>query len=81
MKCFKVDINGPFHAELPVTSFENVTRRNIPQLKRGDIIYARVTAADRSFSPALSCINSLGKAAGMGQLKGGCTFAVSSVSL
>lgn len=73
-----MDINGPFNADLPVVGFENVTRRNIPQLKHGHLVYARVTSADRDLSPTLSCTNSLGKSAGMGPLKGGLTFSVSS---
>ncbi|GMH38016.1 hypothetical protein BSKO_05900 [Bryopsis sp. KO-2023] len=77
VEAFKVDINGPFHAELPVTAFENVTKRNIPALKRGEIIYARITGANRCVAPTLSCVNSLGKSGGMGVLKGGCTFEVS----
>lgn len=75
---FIVDINGPFNADLPVVGFENVTRRNIPQLKHGHLVYARVTSADRDLSPTLSCTNSLGKSAGMGPLEGGLMFSVSS---
>lgn len=62
-----------------MTAFENVTRRNIPQLQRGDAVYARVTTADRGLSPGISCVSAMGKSAGMGQLKGGCTFVVSNL--
>ncbi|CAD7704552.1 unnamed protein product [Ostreobium quekettii] len=78
---FIVDINGPFNADLPLLAFENVTRRNIPALKAGDLVYARVTAADRDLHPVLACTNALGKAAGMGPLSGGMTFSVSSATV
>eukprot|EP00210_Caulerpa_lentillifera_P003821 g3649.t1 len=68
---FTVDINAPWMAELPVTSFENVTRRNIPPLKPGDVIFGTVLQAILHSNPILSCTNSQGKSSGMGVLKGG----------
>lgn len=58
-------------AELPVTAFENVTRRNIPQLKPGDVVFSSVLHALPHSNPVLSCTNTQGKANGMGVLKGG----------
>ena len=74
---FLVDIRGCCLAELPVTAFENATKRNVPALKAGDLVHARVTSAHHFASPTLSCVDSNGKAAGMGSLKGGSTVCIS----
>lgn len=68
---FLVDIGAPFTALLPQLSFEGATRRNRPNLKAGDIVYARVVAASRDMEPQLSCMDALGRAAGFGHLKEG----------
>ena len=68
---FLVDINGSCFAELPVTSFENVTKRNVPPLTPGDLVHARITSTYPFSHPTLSCVDRHGKAAGMGVLHGG----------
>lgn len=68
---FAVDIGGPFTASLPVLAFEGATRRNRPNLQVGDLVYARVTAADRDLEPVLACTDAQGKSSGFGQLKEG----------
>lgn len=37
----------------------------------GDLVYARVVTANRDMDPVLSCVDSSGRAAGFGPLKGG----------
>lgn len=37
----------------------------------GDLVYARVITANRDMDPVLSCMDSSGRAAGFGPLKGG----------
>eukprot|EP00882_Tetradesmus_deserticola_P002813 GHRQ01002990.1.p2 GENE.GHRQ01002990.1~~GHRQ01002990.1.p2 ORF type:complete len:233 (+),score=64.67 GHRQ01002990.1:673-1371(+) len=68
---FVVDIGGPFTAQLPMLSFEGATRRNRPNLAAGDLVYARVTTANRDMDPELSCVDAQGKSSGFGALKGG----------
>ncbi|DBA73196.1 hypothetical protein WJX77_008271 [Trebouxia sp. C0004] len=68
---FDVDIGGPFTATLPVLAFEGATRRNRPNLQVGDLVYARVTAAERDLDPVLACTDAQGKSSGFGQLKEG----------
>jgi exosome complex component RRP40 len=58
---FIVDINGPFSALLPQLSFEGATKRNRPNLKPGDVVYARVAAASRDMEPVLTCVDAAGK--------------------
>ena len=55
-----VDINGPFPALLPLLSFEGATKRNRPNLKAGDVVYARVAAASRDMEPVLTCVDAAG---------------------
>lgn len=74
---FTVDIGAPFTALLPQLSFEGATRRNRPNLKTGDLVYARVVAAPRDMEPQLSCMDALGRAAGYGHLKEGTLVNVS----
>ncbi len=66
-----MDIGGPFNAILPQLSFEGATRRNKPNLRPGDVVYARVVQAHRDTDPVLSCVDSAGRAAGFGGLKDG----------
>lgn len=68
---FDVDIGGPFTATLPVLAFEGATRRNRPNLQVGDLVYARVTAAERDLDPVLACTDAQGKSSGFGPLKEG----------
>ncbi len=46
LQMWSVDINAPFSAQLPFLAFEGVTRRNHPNLKPGDVVYARVVTAN-----------------------------------
>jgi exosome complex component RRP40 len=72
---YDVDIGGPAPAQLPTLAFENATRRNRPNLRDGDLVYARVAAADRDLPPELSCVDGAGAAAGFGPLKEGTVVA------
>lgn len=74
---FMVDIGAPFSAMLPQLSFEGATKRNRPNLKPGDVVYARVVTANRDLEPELSCVDATGKAGGFGQLKDGTVFSCS----
>lgn len=68
---FNVDINGPCPATLPLLAFEGATRRNRPNLKAGDLVYARIAEANRDMEPELSCMDVQGAASGFGPLDGG----------
>lgn len=72
-----VDIGAPFQALLPQLAFEGATKRNRPDIKPGDVVYARVTLAQRDMEPQLSCVDAMGRASGFGQLKGGVVLQVS----
>ncbi|KAF2433017.1 hypothetical protein EJ08DRAFT_695047 [Tothia fuscella] len=65
-------------ALLPHLSFEGATKKTRPQLKPGDLIYARIAAAPKHADIELECFNSqTGKGEGLGPLKGGMCFDVS----
>ncbi|KAL6782245.1 RRP40 [Auxenochlorella protothecoides x Auxenochlorella symbiontica] len=74
---YTVDIGGPGPAFLPVLAFEGVARRNRPNLQVGDVVFCRVEEAARDLDPVLTCMDTAGKAAGFGPLKGGTLFQVS----
>ena len=46
---------------LPQLSFEGATKRNRPNLKSGDVVYARVAAASRDMDPILTCVDAAGE--------------------
>lgn len=58
-------------------SFEGASRKTRPQLKAGDLVYARISKAVRGDDVEIECVNpSSGKAEGLGPLKGGMVFSV-----
>lgn len=71
---YSVDLGSAFEATLAFEEFEGATKRNKPTWEVGDLVYARVTVANRDMDPELSCVNSRGKAAGFGGLVGGFMF-------
>jgi len=46
-------------------AFEGATQRNKPDLKNGNVMYARVIAANKDVEPELACVNKKGKANGL----------------
>ena len=53
-------------------AFENATRRNRPNLQKGDVVYAQVISAERDTEAEIVCKDlQTGKSAGFGQLKEG----------
>lgn len=59
------------------TNFEGATKRNRPNLKTGDIIYATVFDTTPRTEAELTCVDDEKRARGMGQLNGGFMFKVS----
>ncbi|KAK3114781.1 exosome non-catalytic core subunit rrp40 [Teratosphaeriaceae sp. CCFEE 6253] len=67
----------PF-ALLGQLAFEGVSKKTRPQLKSGDVVYARVSKVAKWEDVEIECVNSqTGKGEGMGPLKGGMVFEVS----
>lgn len=64
----RVDIGSAVAAVLPELSFEGATKRNKPNLQVGELVYARVSRAHRDMEAELSCMDTSGKANGLGQL-------------
>jgi exosome complex component RRP40 len=67
-------------AILPQLAFEGATKKTRPQLKANDLVYAKVTAAQKNMEVEVSCVNpSTGKSEpdGLGPLNGGMVFDVS----
>ncbi|KKY18355.1 putative exosome complex exonuclease rrp40 [Phaeomoniella chlamydospora] len=61
-------------------AFENVTKKTRPQLKPGDLVYAKVLSANRNMEVELTCVNpSTGKSdpEGLGVLDSGMVWEVS----
>ena len=67
----------PF-ALLGQLAFEGASKKTRPQLKAGDLVYARISRASKWEDTEIECFNSAtGKAEGMGPLKDGMLFDVS----
>ena len=73
----KVDIGSSEYASLSWLAFENATKRNKPNIEMGDLVYCRVLTGSKDMEPELVCIDSSGKASGLGVLKDGFMFKVS----
>ena len=59
-------------------SFEGASKKTRPQLKTGDVVYAKIATAQKNMDTELTCVNpSTGKADGLGQLSEGMIFDVS----
>ena len=69
-----MDIRGSQPALLNTLAFENATKRNRPELKQGDLVYARIDRCHLDLEPELTCVDKNGKAAGYGPLKEGFMF-------
>lgn len=66
------------YALLGQLAFEGANKKNRPQLKSGDIVYARVSQTSKWDDTEIECVNSAtGKGEGMGPLKGGMLWDIS----
>ncbi|CAB3407708.1 unnamed protein product [Caenorhabditis bovis] len=74
---FRLDIGTAELAVINFTNFEGATKRNRPNLKTGDIIYAQVFDTTPRTEAELTCVDDEKKARGMGQLNNGFMFKVS----
>lgn len=69
---YRVDIGSAHYANLDGLAFEGATKRNKPNLKVGNLIYARVSLAHKDMDPELECFDAqTHKAEGFGELKNG----------
>ncbi|CAI2301570.1 unnamed protein product [Caenorhabditis sp. 36 PRJEB53466] len=73
---FRLDIGTAEYAMINFTNFEGATKRNRPNLKTGDIIYASVFDTTPRTEAELTCVDDEKRARGMGQLNGGFMFKV-----
>ncbi|KAK1789298.1 hypothetical protein P4O66_015237 [Electrophorus voltai] len=63
---FKVDVGGSELASLSYLAFEGATKRNRPNVQVGDLVYSQFAIANKDMEPELVCIDSCGRANGMG---------------
>lgn len=68
---YRIDIGGAHVAMMSSIAFEGATQRNKPELKPGNVVFARVIAANKDVEPELACVNKKGKANGLQVLEGG----------
>ncbi|KXS99115.1 hypothetical protein AC578_3514 [Pseudocercospora eumusae] len=66
------------YAVLGQLAFEGASKKTRPQLRPGDLVYARVCRTSKWEETEIECVNSnTGKAEGMGPLTGGMLFDIS----
>ncbi|KAM7000058.1 exosome complex component RRP40 [Tautogolabrus adspersus] len=68
---FKVDFGGSEQASLSYLAFEGATKRNRPNVQVGDLVFAQFVVANKDMEPELVCVDSGGRANGMGVFGGG----------
>lgn len=66
---FKVDIGSSEQASLSYLAFEGATKKNRPDIKIGDVVFARLLEASRDMEPELVCVDSFGKRGKLGLLQ------------
>jgi exosome complex component RRP40 len=66
---FKVDIGSSEQASLSCLAFEGATKKNRPDIKIGDVVFAKLLEASRDMEPELVCVNSFGKGGKLGLLQ------------
>lgn len=66
---FKVDIGSSEQASLSYLAFEGVTKKNRPDIKIGDVVFAKLLEASRDMEPELVCVDSFGKRGKLGVLQ------------
>ena len=64
---YKVDIKTYTHAILSSLEFEGATKKSKPNLKIGDLIFAKVSKVNKYDSPLLTCISNDGKSWSSGE--------------
>jgi exosome complex component RRP40 len=74
---FKVDIGSSEQASLSYLSFEGVTKKNRPDVKIGDVVFAKLLQAGKGMEPELVCVDSFGKRGKLGVLQDGFIFTCS----
>lgn len=74
---FKVDIGSSEQASLSYLAFEGVTKKNRPDIKIGDAVFAKLLQANRVMGPELVCVDSFGKRGKLGVLQDGFIFTCS----
>ncbi|KAH9280483.1 Exosome complex component RRP40 [Echinococcus granulosus] len=65
---FYLDIGCPALASLNAFAFEGASKKNRPDIRLRDVIYAAISQADPDLEIELTCMDEAGKAAGMGIL-------------
>ncbi|KAG8185704.1 hypothetical protein JTE90_003242 [Oedothorax gibbosus] len=63
-----VDIGSSEPAIVDLLSFEGATKRNKPNLKPGDLLYATILTACKDMEAELVCVDKYGKSVGFGVL-------------
>ncbi|KAM3866744.1 exosome complex component RRP40-like [Diretmus argenteus] len=75
---FKVDVGGSEQASLSYLAFEGATKRNRPNVQVGDLVFCQFIIANKDMEPELVCMDSSGRANGLGVFgAGGFLFKVS----
>ena len=65
---FTVDIGATRHSSLPTLSFEAATKRNLPNIHPGDVVYAKVFSNVKNTELVLTCVNRNNRSDGLGKM-------------
>jgi len=68
---FRIDIGTSEYASLSYLAFEGATKRNRPNIKVGDLVFAKLLVASKGVEPELVCIDGKGRSSGLGVLPEG----------
>jgi len=71
---YKVDIGTSQMANLDALGFEGATKRHKPNLEPNDLVFAKLSIANKDMEPEITCLDEGSKSNGLGPLKGGYMF-------
>lgn len=71
---YKIDLGSNGTALLNFSGFEGTTKKNRPNLLVGDVVYARVSVANKDLEPELVCLDADNRPEGFGELREGMLF-------
>ncbi|KAJ3432391.1 exosome complex component rrp40 [Anaeramoeba flamelloides] len=71
---YLVDLGTNVPAVLSFFGFPGATKKNRPQLKINDTVYARIVVSNGTEEPQIVCMDKNERASGFGQLEGGYCF-------
>ena len=71
---YKLDLGSSCSATLNFSGFDGATKKNRPNLVIGDVVFARVSVANKDMEPEVVCLDAENRPEGFGEISDGMLF-------